>query len=92
MAMAERWKKCLLLLTSIALLLVGAIAFLLPEIGAALILHPPRNAVADATPKFCKNVTFEREGLTLHGWRSDTVGPRRGTVIYLHGLADNRVG
>lgn len=90
--MAARWKKWWVLLSGIALLLVGAIAFLLPEIGAAMILHPPRKGVAEATPGFCKRVAFQREGLTLHGWRSDAVGARRGTVIYLHGLADNRVG
>jgi uncharacterized protein len=30
-------------------------------------------------------------GVTLKGWRLPATGPKRGTLIYLHGIADNRM-
>ena len=35
---------------------------------------------------------FEGAGLTLRGWRCTTVHQRRGTLVYLHGVADTRAG
>jgi pimeloyl-ACP methyl ester carboxylesterase len=35
---------------------------------------------------------FQGEGIELRGWHSAAIGKRRGTLIYLHGVADNRVG
>jgi pimeloyl-ACP methyl ester carboxylesterase len=35
-------------------------------------------------------VTFAGEGLELAGWRCRASGVRRGTLVYLHGVADNR--
>jgi len=83
----------LLLTTMIAtgaLILLGAASCRLPEIGAGLILHPPLRKVASAPPPACREVTFTGAGVTLRGWRGQGAGPRRGTMIYLHGVADNR--
>jgi pimeloyl-ACP methyl ester carboxylesterase len=35
-------------------------------------------------------VTLDGDGVTLRGWRCLASGPRRGTLVYLHGVADNR--
>ena len=72
------------------LLLLGVAARQLASIGAALILHPPRRHVVAAPPSMCQEVTFSGEGVNLQGWRGESSGKRRGTLIYLHGVADNR--
>jgi len=72
-------------------LLVVVIATQLPSIGAALILHPLHRQVVAPLPPLYEEVTFRGEGVNLKGWRGDAEGKRRGTLIYLHGIADNRV-
>jgi len=73
-----------------ALLLLGVAASQLTSIGAALILHPVHRHVVVAPPPGCHEVTFSGEGVSLRGWRGQASGDRRGTLIYLHGVADNR--
>jgi pimeloyl-ACP methyl ester carboxylesterase len=90
--MTARKKKRLIIGVSSLVLLLGLAASQLPAIGAALILHPPRRHVIMDTPRMCEDVKLQGEGVTLHGWRCKAVGDRRGTLIYLHGFADNRVG
>ncbi len=41
-------------------------------------------------PAGCEAATFSGDGLALKGWRCRTPASRRGTIIYLHGIADNR--
>lgn len=80
-----------LIITGLAtLLLVGVAATQFPTIGAALILHPPHRRVAAMPPPQCHAVTFTGDGVSLQGWRGDASGGYRGTLIYLHGVADNR--
>lgn len=43
-----------------------------------------------APPSGCEAATFAGAGVALQGWRCPTSARRRGTVIYLHGIADNR--
>jgi pimeloyl-ACP methyl ester carboxylesterase len=43
-----------------------------------------------AAPPTCEDATFSGEGLDLKGWRCRGSAPRRGTIVYLHGVADNR--
>lgn len=74
----------------VLLLLLIVVATQLPSIGAALILHPPHRKVVTPLPSFYHEVTFRGEGVDLQGWRGDAEGKRRGTLIYLHGIADNR--
>jgi pimeloyl-ACP methyl ester carboxylesterase len=62
----------------------------LPKVGAAGLLHPARNQLIGATPSHCRDATFQGEGLALKGWRCPSSITRRGTVVYLHGIADNR--
>ncbi|GAA5115829.1 hypothetical protein GCM10023212_01180 [Luteolibacter yonseiensis] len=67
------------------------LACLLPTLGAAAILHPFRKHVSLVPPEGFREVTFAGDGVTLHGWSAPAIGRRRGTVIYLHGVSDNRV-
>jgi pimeloyl-ACP methyl ester carboxylesterase len=77
-----------------AAFLVGAVtafgATQVPSVGAGAILHPSRRHVTAAPPKSCEEAVFDGEGLTLRGWRCGASGTHRGTVVYLHGVADNR--
>ncbi len=44
-----------------------------------------------AAPAGAQEVEFQGEGIKLHGWKArSSAGQRRGTVIYLHGVADHR--
>ena len=81
--------------TLIIFLLVGAfgswlIHRQLPAVGAGGLLHPVRRGVTTAAPPTCEDTTFAGAGATLKGWRCQGSTPRRGTLIYLHGVADNR--
>lgn len=69
---------------------LGIAAFRMPEIGAAMILHPVRKPVSLKVPAGCTAVTYSGEGIKLAGWKGMAPGKARGTVIYLHGLCDNR--
>jgi pimeloyl-ACP methyl ester carboxylesterase len=87
-----RWlpSKQFLITSSSALLALGVVARQLASIGAGLILHPPRRTLVDGPPPTCREVTFAGAGVVLRGWHARASGERRGTVIYLHGVADNR--
>ena len=62
----------------------------LPAIAAVGLLYPRRHQTLPARPENCDDRDFAGEGLTLRGWQCRAAGARRGTVIYLHGTADNR--
>ena len=88
--MKTRTKRRLLLWLGAALLLLGVVASQIPSLGAAILLHPLRRPVLMEMPSMCEEVTFPGEGVDLKGWRCQAVGPRRGTLIFLHGHSDNR--
>jgi pimeloyl-ACP methyl ester carboxylesterase len=75
------------------LLLVPVIALLSacmpPSWGANALLHPQRRPVKEPPARPFEKVDYD-VGVKLVGWRFPTDRPRRGTVIYLHGLGDNR--
>lgn len=73
-------------------LLVGAAATQLPSVGAGALLHPGRRPVTGPTPAGCIDHTFAGDRVQLRGWRCAATTPRRGTIVYLHGVADNRAG
>ena len=89
--MTKRARKRLIFIGLVTFLLVGVTASQLPRIGAALILHLPHRRVTAEPPPQCHAFTFKGDGVSLQGWRGDAVGTHRGTLIYLHGVADNRV-
>jgi len=79
--------------TSVAALLLTAsaiVAMQLPAIGAGGLLHPMRRRTIAARPPACDDAAFQGVGITLRGWRCRTPAARRGTIVYLHGIADNR--
>lgn len=68
----------------------GAATVWLPVVGAGGLLHPWRRPVSVPTPQSCEDVTFVSEEIELKGWRCRPDGRRRGVVVYMHGVADNR--
>lgn len=88
--MTKRAKRRLMFLGVGVLLLIGVVAIQLPTLAAGLILHSLRRHVRVAPPVGCHEVSFKGEGISLRGWRGKASGVRRGTLIYLHGVADNR--
>jgi uncharacterized protein len=88
-------RRCGLVIVLIGAVLLVALAMALaPEqlaaAGAGGLLHPARRLVTAAPPLTCDDTTFSGDGLDLKGWRCKGSAPRRGTLIYLHGSADNR--
>jgi len=75
------------LATGIAMLQAGCMP---ASWGAGALLHPSRRAVRIARPPAAEEFAIDSDGVTLRGWLFRGTGPRRGTVIYLHGSADNR--
>lgn len=76
-----------------AVVVAAALAVLiqqLPSIAAGGLLYPSRNQSIRKTPANCDDRDFAGDGVTLRGWYCKAAGPRRGTLVYLHGIADNR--
>lgn len=74
-----------------AFLFIAAWAYnQLPAIAAGGLLHPARHRVTDSPPAGCVDAAVVNGGLKLTGWRCAACAERRGTVVYLHGIADNR--
>lgn len=87
----RRWIRRLALLTLLAM--VGATALLaaqLPALAADGLLIPARHKAGGPAPTGCVDATFDGVDVTLSAWRCRPPGPTRGTVIYLHGVSDNR--
>jgi uncharacterized protein len=78
---------------SLAVILLGVIGYgfsQLPALGAGGLLYPGRRQAMSTPPSSCEVVTFAGVGVALKGWRCRPSGLRRGAVVYLHGVADNR--
>jgi pimeloyl-ACP methyl ester carboxylesterase len=60
-----------------------------PSWGANALLHPARRPVTQAPTGQFENVDLD-VGIHLRGWLFRTGRPRRGLVVYLHGVGDNR--
>ena len=75
--------------TGVLLILAILVA---PGVAAGALLHPGRRTVIAPTPTGCVEATVQGAGdVTLRGWRcARLASPSRGTIIYLHGVADNR--
>ena len=78
---------------AVTLIVAGAVALVesqLPVVGAGALLYPSRTAMSRPMPRGCVEQTFAGIDVELRGWRCAAAAPRRGTIIYLHGIADNR--
>ena len=58
--------------------------------GANAVLHPHRRRVTRTPPLRHETLSFENDGVTLAGWAFRADPSRRGWLVYLHGIADNR--
>jgi alpha-beta hydrolase superfamily lysophospholipase len=81
----------------IGIVAIGIIAFLsaevssrVPEMAANGLLHPLRRTVFQRMPDNCETATFAGAGVALKGWHCRAGAHPRGTIVYLHGVADNR--
>jgi pimeloyl-ACP methyl ester carboxylesterase len=58
--------------------------------AASALLHPPRRPIVAQPAGAVDVVRFQGDGVALQGWRFGATGVPRGTIIFLHGVADNR--
>jgi pimeloyl-ACP methyl ester carboxylesterase len=73
----------------VALSILAAAGCMPPSWGAGALLHPGRRiAVEPQRPHETR--TFDGDGVHLKGWWFKAAGEKRGTVVYLHGVADSR--
>ena len=84
-------------LAATSITIVAVVAFLsaeassrAPAIAANGLLHPMRRVFHGETPENCDVTAFQGAGVVLKGWRCAGGERPRGTLIYLHGVADNR--
>ena len=76
---------------SVALALAGGVFWQqLPGIGAGALLHPSRQTDRLPPPAGCVHREFDGAGVTLRGWVCEPDKPARGSIVYLHGIADHR--
>jgi pimeloyl-ACP methyl ester carboxylesterase len=62
----------------------------LPSFAAGVILHPIRMPMYRSMPEGCTERAFPGAGITLAGWQCRAVDQPRATLVYLHGISDNR--
>src|SRR5262245_18556050 len=80
-----------LTVVGVLLMLFGVTVSQLPSLGAGALLHPSRRQVVGTRPSACRDATFAGDAVDLKGWRCPASSTaRRGTLVYLHGIADAR--
>ena len=91
MAIHIKGSRWFLAIVGVMVLATGVVAVRqLPAVGAGGLLHPSRRHVAIAPPAGCRTATYAGAGIQLQGWRCEAVAARRASLVYLHGVADNR--
>jgi pimeloyl-ACP methyl ester carboxylesterase len=89
-----RWLRRLLIVLAVLLLavVIAIVAVGVPPAwGAGGILYPVRRPVGPPPALELRDVVIESGDVTLKGWLFPAGGTPRGvTVVYLHGIADNR--
>lgn len=88
--MTKRFRIRLAVFGLVTSIFLGVAASQLPRIGAMALLHPYRRQAPAAIPSGVEELTLAGEGLDLKVWRVKSLGSRRGTLIFLHGVADHR--
>jgi len=73
-----------------AALATGLAGCMPPSWGAGGLLHPGKRSPTRKPTRAHESVELQGEGVKLAAWKYPAEGERRGTVIYLHGAADNR--
>ena len=82
--------KTVVFAAALMAIIVGAADKCGPTIAAGGLLHPAKRTALPAVPSQCAEREFAGSGVTLRGWSCGADGARRGTIVYLHGIADNR--
>ena len=78
-------------LAAAAVIIIGVlVSSQLGSVGANMLLTRNRRHVAGPAPETCQDATFTGVEVRLKGWRCRASMPRRGTIIYLHGIGSNR--
>jgi uncharacterized protein len=88
--MRTRSRRVVVATLALLLVIAGIACSQLPKMGAGGLLHPGRRTAMVRPPAMCQETEFAGDGVTLRGWRCRASSPRRGTIVYLHGIADNR--
>jgi pimeloyl-ACP methyl ester carboxylesterase len=90
----SRWRLLLasagVAVVVVVLVLVVVVPGQLASAGAGGLLRPARRRVVGPPPTACQDATFAGDGVSLKGWQCRAASTRRGTLVYLHGVADNR--
>ncbi len=78
--------------TALAVLIAAylLVANRVPMVAAAALLHPARRPVGIQRPASCVDAVFSGAGVILRGWRCGASGRALGTLVFLHGIGDNR--
>jgi uncharacterized protein len=79
------WSRLLVVASATA----AATSCIPPSWAASALLHPTRRAV-ERRPSSAQDAEFTGVGISLRGWRFRAAGEKRGSLVYLHGVADNR--
>ena len=91
MFLTRRTTVTLLTIVVVVVVLLVTAVSQLPAAGAGAVLHPWRSSVQMPPPDGCQAASFAGRDVRLAGWTcAATVHPTRGTLVYLHGIADNR--
>jgi pimeloyl-ACP methyl ester carboxylesterase len=86
----SRWSLAAIGTGFVLALALGIATNQLPAIGAGALLHPTRSHTTRSRPQGCRDEAFEGDGVRLQGWRCHASGGGKATLVYLHGVADNR--
>jgi uncharacterized protein len=87
---SRRFLTAIVVVMVLAAVAAAVVSFQLPSIAAGGLLYPTRHDSIPDRPRSCVERDFAGEGVTLRGWYCQGEGARRATIIYLHGVADNR--
>ena len=91
MTPSRKHRRIITIALSIIVVALALIVSQLPGIGAGALLFPRRHLSQLPSPPGCVEQRFAGASVTLAGWRCRSArGAARATVIYLHGIADNR--
>jgi uncharacterized protein len=84
------WQRVPRFAALVAVLGFAIVATQLPSVAADAFLRPARTPLYTPTAAGCVDQNFAGEGVSLRGWQCPALTPRQGSIIYLHGVADNR--
>lgn len=73
-----------------AVLVTAIIASQACSMAAGALLYPARTVSRHPAPHGCEERQFQGDGVVLAGWHCGADGERQGSLVYLHGVADNR--